>query len=90
MPLESWVTTTDVEGRYQTPYTALCKGVISHWGSIWGSSGFCRPHTQKALRVKPKDPQIEPHAGIKMVQGLGISLLYICGHYPLTLDWGIR
>ena len=27
---------------------------------------------------KPKDPQIEPYAGIKMVQGL-VSLVYICG-----------
>ena len=30
---------------------------------------------------KPEDLQIEPHAGIKMAEGL-VSLLYICGVYP--------
>ena len=30
------------------------------------------------LQEKPEDPQIEPHAGIKIAQGLVISLLYIC------------
>ena len=29
------------------------------------------------LLEKPEDPQIEPHAGIKMVQSL-VSLVYIC------------
>ena len=31
---------------------------------------------------KPEDPQIEPHAGINMAQGL-VSLLYIC-------DWSLN
>ena len=37
------------------------------------------------LREKPRDPQFEPHAEIKMAHGLvspvGISLLYICDIY---------
>ena len=31
---------------------------------------------------KAEDPQIQPHAGIKMAQGL-ISLVYICGNNSL-------
>ena len=30
------------------------------------------------LRENPEDPQIEPHARIKMAQGL-VPLVYICG-----------
>ena len=33
---------------------------------------------------KPEDHQIEPHAWIKMVQGL-VSLVYICGILPNTI-----
>ena len=32
------------------------------------------------LREKSEDPQIEPHARIKMAQGM-VSLVYICGGY---------
>ena len=41
---------------------------------------ICAPDKPRlfSLREKPKDPQFEPHAGIKMVQILG-SLVYICG-----------
>ena len=103
--------------------------------SIWGSSGFCRPHMQKQkqnkcahdlsaprsfkricvclhaqlpactacfmqymqvtyapdkawlfwLWEKPEDPQIEPHAGIKMAQGL-VSLVYLCDTAPDGFD----
>ena len=38
---------TDIEGRYQTPYTTPCDGVVSHWAQIGGLQVFCRPHTQK-------------------------------------------
>ena len=37
------------------------------------------------LRKKPKDPQIEPHGGIKIVQGL-VSLTYICVQTPSQSD----
>ena len=36
------------------------------------------------LQEKPEDPQIQPHAGIKMVQGL-VSLMYICAQNLLLL-----
>ena len=35
-------------------------------------------HDYFDLLEKPKDPQIEPHVGIKMAQSL-VSLVYICG-----------
>ena len=36
------------------------------------------------LWAKPEDPEIEPHAGIKMAQGL-VSLVYICGNRTLCM-----
>ena len=37
-------------------------------------------------KKKPEDPQIQPHAGIKMVQDRG-SLVYICGSKQSTSFW---
>ena len=37
---------------------------------------------------KLKDPQFEPHAGIKMVQDLG-SLVYICDAHPSAANVAI-
>ena len=48
-----FVQPTDIEGRYQTPYTVPCNGVISH-GAQYGVFGFCWPHTQKQTQNKTR------------------------------------
>ena len=53
------VAVTDIEGRYQTPYTAPCDGVVGH-GAQFGGLPVFADHTRKGKRK----------TGIKMAQGL--------------------
>ena len=41
------VMSTDVEGRYQTPYTAQCNGVFRH-GAQFGDLPVFADHTRKS------------------------------------------
>ena len=47
----AYSSTTDIQGRSQTPYTVPCNGVISHGAQIGGLWGFA-DHTQKKCKTK--------------------------------------
>ena len=47
------ILSTDIEGRYQTPYTVQCNGVVSHGAQIGGLGVFAdHTHTQKQTQNK--------------------------------------
>ena len=49
---------TDIEGRYQTPYTTPCNGIVSP-GAQFGVF-FCPAHTQKQTQNKCAHDLHEP------------------------------